>query len=84
MYACVKSNSVLLGMLDYIILGSSSSNVCISILLIYLPMYCISGMLSNTHRRPFEICLLALTTLNIPEASNSHEPSVGDKSYGVS
>ena len=83
MYACVKSNSVLLGMLDYIILGSSS-NVCILTLLIYLPMYCISGMLSNTHRRPFEICLLALTTLNIPEASNSHEPSVGDKSYGVS
>ena len=83
MYACVKSNSVLLGMLDYIILGSSS-NVCISILLIYLPMYCISGMLSNTHRRPFEKCLLALTTLNTPEASNSHEPSVGDKSYGVS
>ena len=83
MYACVKSNSVLLGMLDYIILGSHS-NVCISILLIYLPMYCISGMLSNTHRRPFEKCLLALTTLNTPEASNSHEPSVGDKSYGVS
>ena len=82
MYACVKSNSVLLGMLDYIILGSS--NVCILTLLIYLPMYCISGMLSNTHLRPFEKCLLALTTLNTPEASNSHEPSVGDKSYGVS
>ena len=37
-----------------------------------------------TYQRLFEKCLLALTTLNIPEASNSHEPSVGDKSYGVS
>ena len=55
---------------------------CMYTLLIYLPMYCISGMLSNTHRRPFEKCLLALTTLNTLEASNSHKPSVGDKSYG--